>query len=230
MMSLNHFFRSLDNYARLGNVGSSVHTHFAGKYRPQRMRRMQSYFDIRRNTTVLDIGGSPWDWQYLHEIPKITIINVDSKQEGLPEGFRYVCGDARHLPFSDKSFDICFSNSVIEHVGGWEDQKRMASEIQRVGRSYYLQTPNYHFFIEPHFIAPFIHWLPAEMRRRLARYFTLWGLTMKPTPKEIDEVVEQTKLLTRRQMKDLFPGAHWLPEKVMGMDKSLIVVGDTIQR
>ncbi len=45
------------------------------------------------------------------------------------------------LPFKDKSYDIVFSNSVIEHVGNLEKQKQFADEVQRVGKSYFIQTP-----------------------------------------------------------------------------------------
>jgi hypothetical protein len=35
-----------------------------------------------------------------------------------------------------------------------------ARETVQVGRSYYLQTPNFWFPLEPHYGVPFIHWLP----------------------------------------------------------------------
>ena len=57
--------------------------------------------------------------------------------------------------FKDKSFDAVFSNSVIEHVGTFEDQKMMANEVIRVTNFYFIQTPNLYFPIEPHFLVPF---------------------------------------------------------------------------
>ena len=60
-------------------------------------------------------------------------------------------GDATDLsPFKDKSFDIVHSNSVIEHLYNFENQKKMASEIMRVGQKHIVQTPNKYFFLEPH--------------------------------------------------------------------------------
>ncbi|MEM2045934.1 MAG: class I SAM-dependent methyltransferase, partial [Candidatus Bathyarchaeia archaeon] len=57
----------------------------------------------------------------------------------------WIIGDARCMPFKDKSFDVVFSNSVIEHVGNYDDQKMCAEEIRRVGKCYFVQTPNFYF-------------------------------------------------------------------------------------
>lgn len=49
------------------------------------------------------------------------------------------------LQFKEKEFDLVFSNSVIEHVGGFQDQMKAANEIRRVGKNYFIQTPNKYF-------------------------------------------------------------------------------------
>lgn len=61
--------------------------------------------------------------------------------------------------FQDNEFDAVFSNSVIEHVGDYEAQRQMANEIMRVGKRYFVQTPNFYFPIEPHILNN-----PVEMR------------------------------------------------------------------
>ena len=72
--------------------------------------------------------------------------------------FKYVIGDACNLDMlSSKSFDIIYSNSVIEHVGR-ERQKEFANEIMRVGKKYWVQTPYKHFPVEPHFVFPFFQY------------------------------------------------------------------------
>ena len=185
---------------------------------------MKEYFGITEETTILDVGGNPLNWVYLDVKPKITILNLNPRARSLSSDYEYVREDARSMSFETDSFDLCYSNSVIEHVGDWDDQQRFADEIRRVGRSYYVQTPNYYFFIEPHFIAPFIHWLPVQVRIKLVRYCTLWGLTHRPDQVEIESTVRETVLLTKRQMKILFPNAVFLSERVLGMQKSLISV------
>ena len=87
-------------------------------FRPKRMRQLVLLFSVSKNTTVLDVGGFYKNWSYLEDTPQLTLINLGPRPELLPVEVKYVRGDARKLPFADKSFDVVYSNSVIEHVGG----------------------------------------------------------------------------------------------------------------
>ena len=81
------------------------------------------------------------------------------------KNFKSIIGDARNMKmFRDKKFDLVFSNSVIEHVGDYFQQQRMAEEIYRVGNCYFVQTPNRYFPIEPHFLFPFFNFLPMKIK------------------------------------------------------------------
>jgi hypothetical protein len=62
-----------------------------------------------------------------------------------------------------------FSNSVIEYVGDFPDQQRMADEVRRVGDRYRVQSMSKHFPIEPRFVFPFYQHLPLWLRRQVAR-------------------------------------------------------------
>jgi hypothetical protein len=139
-------------------------------------------------------------------------------------------GDGRSLEFDDNSFEIAYSNSVIEHVGCYEDQSAFAKEISRVGCRYYVQTPNRWFFVEPHLLTVFITYLPRSVLRKLVRYFSIWGLIMKPTQKQVDDFLEGIRLLDYREMRKLFPDAEILREKFLGMTKSLIAVRTQLPR
>ena len=43
-----------------------------------------------------------------------------------------VQADGRELPFADGAFDLGFSNAVVEHVGGRDEQRRFVHELCRV--------------------------------------------------------------------------------------------------
>lgn len=175
---------------------------------------------------ILDVGGYHWFWREMDCENPVTCLNLripDTAGEA-PSQFTYVRGDARHLPCAEQAYDVVFSNSVIEHLGSYDDQRRFASEIRRVGRSYWVQTPNRSFPIEPHLVAPFIHYLPVRIQRHLIRWLTLWGLVSRPTRKQIDDFLAEVRLPTEREMRDLFPDAHIVAERFLGLKKSLIAV------
>src|SRR4051794_13549932 len=113
-------------------------------FRRRRMRFFYDVFDIKPQTTVLDVGGREFNWSLMPFSPRVTILNV--AEQGERSGrFEWVIGDARKLPFPDGAFEIVYSNSVIEHIGGVQDQRDFAAECRRVGRSYFVQTPNHNF-------------------------------------------------------------------------------------
>ena len=122
-------------------------------------------------------------------------------------------------PTTDQ-FDAVYSNSVIEHVGEIEDMRRMAQEIKRVGKRYYVQTPYLYFPIEPHFVFPLFQFLPISWRVYLLRHFNLgWVDRSERTNAEAD--VRSIKLLSKTQFRSLFPNAVIAGEKFMGLTKSL---------
>jgi 2-polyprenyl-3-methyl-5-hydroxy-6-metoxy-1,4-benzoquinol methylase len=185
---------------------------------------MAEYFCLTEDMSVLDVGGDMDNWNFLADRPRLTIINIDKRPENWPEYIPYVQADVRYLPFDSNAFDLVYSNSVIEHVGTLEDQMKMAEEVRRVGRSYYVQTPNFWFPVEPHLITPFLHWLPKPLRKVLIRNFTIWGWITRPTQDYCDNFVNMTRLLTKSEMRALFPDGQMQPEKFLGLNKSLIAV------
>jgi 2-polyprenyl-3-methyl-5-hydroxy-6-metoxy-1,4-benzoquinol methylase len=69
------------------------------------------------------------------------------------------------LPFGDESFDLVFSNAVIEHVGSREQQRGFLDEILRVGTRAFVTTPNRRHPIEFHTVTPLLHYLPPGVYR-----------------------------------------------------------------
>lgn len=156
--------------------------------------------NLTPTTTVLDVGGSPGVWALVPVVPNVTLLNLQPSTGGL----RQIVGDATRLPFADKSFDFVFSNSVIEHVS---DHLAFANEIQRVGRAYFVQTPNKVFPMEPHVMTPIVNYFPKGWQKRLYRNFTLWGWLTRPSQSHVDWFVDDTNLVDRGEMVQLFPYA-----------------------
>ena len=85
----------------------------------------------------------------------------------------WVQADGRKLPFDDNSFDLVFSNAVIEHVGQKEEQSVFIREHARVGKSWIFTTPNRMFPIESHTQVLFVHmskrWKHQSFSRLLSK-------------------------------------------------------------
>lgn len=197
-------------------------------FRSQRMRLFEKTFRISSQTRILDVGGSPDIWKFSSTAPKLTLLNLPSALVSSRSGIAQVAADGRILPFRDQSFDIVFSNSVIEHVGGALDQQRFATEVSRVGRYYWVQTPNRRFPIELHLMMPLIHYMPKTLQVRLVNRFTLWEVLIKPSEFErtayINHFLNELRLLDAPALQALFPEAHILTERTLGLRKSLIAV------
>ena len=61
-------------------------------------------------------------------------------------------------------------------------QQRFAREVARVGRAFWIQTPNRWFPVEQHLLTPFVHWLPKRWQRRIVPRFTVWDALVRPSP------------------------------------------------
>jgi len=144
----------------------SIYKPFQRAFRPRRMRSFVQYFNVTNDTPILDAGGTPLNWSFIPQRPQVTMINIFGK-EWAEGNMRMMVYDGSTFPFPDNSFDVCYSNSVIEHVGDRSRIEHFASEIRRAAPRYYVQTPNLWFFVEPHFLCVFIHWLPVSIMRRL---------------------------------------------------------------
>lgn len=203
--------------------------------RAQRMRQARLALlwelvrDAPRPVRLLDVGGTHHFWHAMDrsEFPplQITFVNRWEYDPGIP-GAVAVIGDARDLSrYPDREFDVVFSNSVIEHVGGLRDQVRMAKECVRVGKRYFVQTPNWAFPIEPHFLFPGFQYLPLPVRARLHAWRKLGWWDKAASYHEALEEVESIRLITKREMRYLFPEAKIWTERFMGLPKSFVAYG-----
>jgi hypothetical protein len=192
------------------------------------MRGFEALFHLRNSTLILDVGGSFFNWQFVDVRPTVVLLNLTAEYLGEPPGrgkFLRVIGDGCHLPFRDGAFDVAFSNSVIEHLAVAERQAQLAREIERVGHQYFIQTPDKRFPVEPHFLAPFFHWLPKPVQRRIVRYGTPWGWITRSTKTQSDALVNELRLLSPHELQAMLPAALIKHERLLGIPKAIIACG-----
>jgi hypothetical protein len=200
---------------------------FASQFRFKRFLFFLSLLDtLSRPVSILDIGGTQSYWDMMNFTDgqvKITLLNLETQPTSGP-GFVSVAGDATDLSaYTDGSFDIVYSNSVIEHLFTKEAQIKMANEIQRVGKNYFIQTPNYYFPIEPHWVFPFFQFLPFSWRVWMTRRFNLGHIGRISDAAKALKQVKEIQLLTDKEMSSLFPSSKLYREKFIGLTKSLVV-------
>lgn len=222
------------------NLRAKIYRRFSDNSSPQsaatqlRRRRFQILLDMVKDSAdvirILDVGGRPQYWELmlddgsLSQRFDITVLNyAPSHLSTAHKNFTMVVGDGRKMPqFADQQFDIVFSNSTIEHVGDFDDQAQMANEVRRIGRQYYVQTPNRYFPIEPHFVVPFFQFMPITVRAAIVQRFDLNGYARSPQWDDAVRKVSSIRLLTRKEVVQLFPEATIFEEKYYGLTKSFV--------
>jgi hypothetical protein len=178
---------------------------------------------------ILDVGGTLEYWQAFGNgldwsKIKILILNLSFSETNHPS-ITAIAGDARSMAeFDDLSFDIVHSNSVIEHVGRWNDMVSTASEIRRLAPLYFVQTPYFWFPIEPHARFPLLHWMPESWRYRILLRRSCGFWKKKENVGDAMETIQGAVLLDKLQMQFLFPDAKIIPERLLGLTKSLVAV------
>ncbi len=192
----------------------------AGYFRRRRFSGFDRFLSGIEST--IDFGGTPDIWLSVGW-RNVVLLNIDEQQA--PEGFVAMKGDARKTFFPDKSFDLAFSNSTIEHVGSWGDQQAFARELRRVGKRVYCQTPARRFFFEPHYFTPFVVWFGFLLKRYwFVRHCTYYGVRWKPSREQVRDFQTHLRLLNYAEMQQLFPGCTIRRERFLGMTKSYIAI------
>jgi hypothetical protein len=203
---------------------NSANNSVASRLRQRRMAFFRGLIaELPRPLRILDVGGTEEFWKIAFgdlDGLDIMLLNVKAASPSDPH-FTSITGDARSMPqFAAGQFDVVFSNSVIEHVGDWNQQWRMANEIRRVGQRYYVQTPNKFFPIEPHFLVPGFQFLPVAVRVAMVRRWKLGWWPRIPDKSAAQKEIESIRLLTGSEVRKLFPDAKVGVERFLGLPKS----------
>lgn len=176
-----------------------------------RVRRHAEFFGltgVRAGMRVLDVGCGTLGLRALE--PELEITGVDLYPRPTYPGPFLQADVTDGLPYADGEFDLVYSSSVVEHVPPAR-RAVFAAELARVGRGLYVQTPAQAFPVEPHSLLPFAHWLPPAVRK------PYWRLGAQGFWEDIH-------LLTRRELRTLFPAATVHAERLGPLAKSWIAI------
>jgi hypothetical protein len=206
--------------------------------RARRFRRLLDRFPTLQDMRVVDLGGEAQTWIEAPVRPReVVLLNIPwmarSQQEWLddvgPGWIRAVGGDACDPPaeLTDESFDLVFSNSVIEHVGGHQRRTAFADAVHRLAPHHWVQTPNRYFPIEPHWLFPGFQFLPARARAEVQRRWPVGhfaALRGKQGDRDRMRDVLEVELVSKSELHWYFPDSEIVPERVGPLTKSWIVV------
>ncbi len=197
----------------------------AARLRQRRWNQVLERFPDLGEMRVLDLGGTVEHWQHCPVRPaSLTVLNLFA-QESSSDSVVVAVGDACSPPPSIESetFDLVYSNSVLEHVGGHQRRAEMADVVTRLGDRHWVQTPNRYFPIEPHWLFPMFQYLPVGARAWITERWPL-GYYRGQGRQAVEEVLS-TELIGPKEMRFLFPDSTVLAERVLGCPKSLIAIG-----
>jgi len=143
------------------------------------VRNIASFMFQRNSIRILDVGGSDGSLAKLSYRTLgcvgyeafVVVLDKNSAElrrgKKLHEFLEYVCGDANHLPFKPRVFDVVCSYSLLEHLKlPWRAVEEMASASEGLC---IMQIPNLRYFIEPHTKTPLLFLFPHIVRERIVQ-------------------------------------------------------------
>lgn len=207
-----------------GGGGSSL----AARARARRWELLLARFPDLARYRVVDLGGTAQFWAGAPVRPAhVTVVNLELPLDQGPDWVESVVGDACDpTTIGDRNaFDLTFSNSTIEHVGGHHRCLAFAHSVRTLAPRHWIQTPYRYFPIEPHFLFPGFQFLPMAARTRI---ITHWPLSYtRSIGGHLDDpagTVTGTELLGRAQLRYYFPESEIVAETIAGLPKSIIAV------
>jgi hypothetical protein len=173
---------------------------------------------------VLDLGGDIRNWADVPAPPRELVL-LNLYEQDVPEGWRAIVGDACDPPeeLRRDRFDLVYSNSVFEHVGGHVRREGFASAVKRLGTHHWIQTPYRYFPVEPHWLFPGFQFLPVGARATITQRWPLGHQGVRDRHAAVSTTLE-VHLISRTEMQHYFPDSEIWSERVLGLTKSLTAI------
>jgi hypothetical protein len=206
--------------------GGSALEAFSRESRARRSDMLLRRFPDLAEMAVVDLGGTAAFWRQVDVRPlSVTVVNLKAARPPEP-WLSFVRGDACAPPSLDgREFDLVFSNSLIEHVGGHFRRAQLAEVVHRLAPHHWVQTPYRYFPVEPHWMFPGFQFLPVAARAAITRRWRFGHVPAAGSdrPRAIENVLG-VELLSAAELSHYFPSSEIVRERVMGMTKGITAV------
>lgn len=199
------------------------------KLRKKRLEFFSKFCEtIEKPVRILDLGGSDYHWRNSdfkdNKSFHITLINTEVQNIKDFRNISFIKRDVRDLTFfDDKEYDVVYSNSMFEHLNKFEEQKKIAGEVIRIGKHYFIQTPNYYFPVEPHFLFPFFQFLSDDLKTKLVSKYSQGWYNKQTDESKARRLATSIRLLKKNEIMRIFPGSKIYSEKYFFLNKSFII-------
>jgi hypothetical protein len=202
----------------------------AARARKRRWLRFQHEFPDIAEMNVIDLGGVVEEWLRAPTQPaSLTVVNLFD-QPAPNDKTRIVVADACALPsaLSRERFDLVFSNSVIDQVGGHYRRLQFAEAVQGLADRHWIQTAYRYFPLDAYTLFPMQQQLPLRVRAAISRH---WPIGYRHADEESEAVLLNLGIeaLSRTALRAYFPDSKVVAERWAGMTKSLIAIGRALR-
>lgn len=229
--------RIVHRQAEAGSWGKRVRervvdspTSLGAKARMRRWDVFASIFPDIERMRIVDLGGTVESWRRAPVQPREVVV-VNLLEPGDPDspwlipvlGDACEASDVLNRSGVDATFDLVFSNSLLEHVGGHANRVALAREVRALAPRHWVQTPYRYFPIEPHWVFPLMQFLPVAMRVRVARSWPLVHSRPASSVEALEDVL-WTELIGITELRSYFPESQVVMERMGGLVKSIVAV------
>lgn len=200
-----------------------------GRSRKHRWKTFRDHFPEIDSMSVVDLGGTVDYWMRSPVQPRsVHVLNLQEPPSSIPDWITVDVADATDPALLSRAgaYDLVYSNSVIEHVGGHERRTAFAANVAALAERHWIQTPYRYFPVEPHWVCPFMQFLPLRMRARLGLH---WPLVHTRHADMESAIAAQltVELLDITAMRHYFPNSEIVYDRLAGLVKSVIAVKES---
>jgi hypothetical protein len=145
---------------------------------------IKEQINLNKIYNILDIGTTSDEQNISSNLIVKSLNNVNefnsiSDQKITSSFFKKILQKSITENFSEEEIkkfgsDLVVSSATIEHVGNYNNQKMMLSNMIKLSKNMIIiTTPNRFHPVDFHTKIPFIHWLPKNIHRKILKFLNL---------------------------------------------------------